>query len=252
MGGLSDKEADELRLAENYMREDLKPMEAARYFERMIRDHAHTEADLGALIDRSESFVSNHLRVLREPFLCEQVETRFLTFSAALELLGTRPDPASQPWEYDQWKRTFGAKSSSDNGLSSKEIRQLKKASTVTGEKAGALEERHESAKGDAVLSNATSVPIISEASALSESFEPSGVVLLPEVMPPSSLSISKSTDQATNAREGSSSITLTGRSDEILKLSKGLRVMLAAFRAGKAVTISACDVKSLVYVPED
>jgi len=120
---IDDRQAREIMLPENAMREDPNPMEVADFIEGMKRDFDYKEKQIGAIIDKSESYVSNVLRVFREPFLREMVQSGKTTFSLALELLAIRPNPLTEPAEYQKW-RTFGAKSSAIS--SSKAIRRLR------------------------------------------------------------------------------------------------------------------------------
>jgi ParB/RepB/Spo0J family partition protein len=125
---LDDRQTREIMLVENEARLDPNPMDIAEHIEGMVQDYGYLEKEIAAMIDKSEPYVSNVLRVFREPFLREMVRSGKITFSAALELLTIRPDPLTEPSEYQNWK-TFGAKSSEMGG--SKAIRRKRQGKSV-------------------------------------------------------------------------------------------------------------------------
>jgi len=125
---LDDRQAREIMLVENEAREDPNPMDIAEHIEGMVQDYGYLEKGIAAMIDKSEPYVSNVLRVFREPFLREMVRSGKITFSAALELLTIRPDPLTEPSEYQNWM-TFGAKSSEMGG--SKAIRRRRQGKSM-------------------------------------------------------------------------------------------------------------------------
>lgn len=64
---LSDREALELALTENLLREDLNPMEVARGLEALQTRHALTHEEIAARLGVNRSTVTNTLRLLRLP-----------------------------------------------------------------------------------------------------------------------------------------------------------------------------------------
>jgi ParB family chromosome partitioning protein len=64
---LSDREAVELALTENLLREDLNPMEVARGLEALQSKHALTHEEIAAHLGINRSTVTNTLRLLRLP-----------------------------------------------------------------------------------------------------------------------------------------------------------------------------------------
>jgi ParB-like nuclease domain len=64
--GLSDEAAFRLSLIENVQRENLTPMEEARSYKRLSRA-GHTQADIGKMVSKSQSYVAHKLRLLTTP-----------------------------------------------------------------------------------------------------------------------------------------------------------------------------------------
>lgn len=64
---LDDAEGFELALVENIQRADLNPIEEAEGFQRLISDFGHSQEQLGKLVHKSRSHVSNLLRLLELP-----------------------------------------------------------------------------------------------------------------------------------------------------------------------------------------
>jgi ParB family chromosome partitioning protein len=64
---VSDRDALEVALVENIQRQDLTPLEEAEGYQRLIREFAHTQEDLGRSLGRSRSHVANMLRLLTLP-----------------------------------------------------------------------------------------------------------------------------------------------------------------------------------------
>jgi ParB family chromosome partitioning protein len=63
----SDAEALEIALIENIQRSDLRPLEEAEGFQRLIDDHGHTQDAIAGAIGKSRSHVANTLRLLALP-----------------------------------------------------------------------------------------------------------------------------------------------------------------------------------------
>jgi ParB family chromosome partitioning protein len=64
---LTDSESLALALIENIQREDLNPVEAARAYQRLINEFGFTQMDLADEIGKSQSAISNTLRLLTLP-----------------------------------------------------------------------------------------------------------------------------------------------------------------------------------------
>jgi len=64
---VEDLEAFELALVENLHRADLNPMEEAEAYQRLLKEHGHTQDQLAARLGRDRSTVANTLRLLRLP-----------------------------------------------------------------------------------------------------------------------------------------------------------------------------------------
>jgi len=77
---LDEKKAFRLSLVENVQRSNLTPMEEARSYRRLV-DDGHTQAQIGKMIGRGQSYVAHKLRLLRTP----PPMTRFLETAALTE-----------------------------------------------------------------------------------------------------------------------------------------------------------------------
>jgi len=64
---ISDKEALEIALIENLLRENLSAIEEAEGFERLIMEFSHTQDALSKVVGKSRSQISNTLRLLTLP-----------------------------------------------------------------------------------------------------------------------------------------------------------------------------------------
>lgn len=64
---LDDAAAFEIALVENIQRADLNPIEEAEGFQRLMRDHGHTQEGLGKIVGKARSHVANLLRLLDLP-----------------------------------------------------------------------------------------------------------------------------------------------------------------------------------------
>jgi ParB family chromosome partitioning protein len=64
---LSDADTLEFAIVENIQRQDLNAIEEAVSYQRLIRDFAHTQEELGKLVAKSRSHVANMLRLLDLP-----------------------------------------------------------------------------------------------------------------------------------------------------------------------------------------
>jgi ParB family chromosome partitioning protein len=86
---LTEQAAFEAALVENLQREDLNPVETARAFERLVREHAHTQDTIAKRVGKDRSTVSNALRLLKLPeAVLALVETGELSEGHGRALLG--------------------------------------------------------------------------------------------------------------------------------------------------------------------
>lgn len=61
----TSKDAFLLALVENLQREDLDPVEQARAFDRLVREHGMTQEDVAKRVGKNRTTVSNSLRILK-------------------------------------------------------------------------------------------------------------------------------------------------------------------------------------------
>lgn len=81
---LDDAKTDELRMAENLYREDVNPVDEARYIRRMIDVHACEPAQLASMTGKSEAYLRGRYEILDfPPYLVEAVEKGELGLTAA-------------------------------------------------------------------------------------------------------------------------------------------------------------------------
>lgn len=79
----------EVALVENLQREDLNPLEEARAYRALVRDHKLTQAEISSRVGRSRTAVANTLRLLDLPRAVQElVESGQLPMGHARALLG--------------------------------------------------------------------------------------------------------------------------------------------------------------------
>jgi ParB family chromosome partitioning protein len=84
----SDQEALEIGLIENIQRSDLRPLEEADAFQRLIDEYGHTQELVGQVVGKSRSYVANSLRLLSLPVRArEYLEAGIITAGHARALL---------------------------------------------------------------------------------------------------------------------------------------------------------------------
>lgn len=92
---LSDREALEVALLENVQRQDLRPLEEAEGYRRLIDEFAHTQEELAKALGKSRSHIANLIRLLSLPLpLRTMLEDGRLSAGHARALLAAR-DPAA-------------------------------------------------------------------------------------------------------------------------------------------------------------
>ncbi|KGB27913.1 chromosome partitioning protein ParB [Candidatus Liberibacter solanacearum] len=64
---IDDKHSLEIAIVENVQRKDLNPLEEALGYEQLISEYGYTQNDLGSIIGKSRSHISNILRILKLP-----------------------------------------------------------------------------------------------------------------------------------------------------------------------------------------
>jgi len=83
-----DAKSDFLKLHENVMREDMNPIDTARVLSRMIKEYGLSHGQVAKMLNRSDAWVSQHLRLLSAPKeLVEAVEDGKMSFTVARELV---------------------------------------------------------------------------------------------------------------------------------------------------------------------
>jgi ParB family chromosome partitioning protein len=86
---LTESKAFEAALVENLQREDLNPLETARAFQRLMKDHHHTQETLAQLVGKDRSSVANALRLLKLPeSVTDLIESKELSEGHGRALLG--------------------------------------------------------------------------------------------------------------------------------------------------------------------
>ena len=86
---IDDKQALELALVENVQRQDLLPLEEATGYQRLIEEFDYTQEELGNIVGKSRSHVTNLLRLLSLPDeIKEMLDKSELTMGHARALIG--------------------------------------------------------------------------------------------------------------------------------------------------------------------
>ncbi len=92
---IADKDVMEMSIVENVQRKDLKPLEEAQAYRRLLGEFGYTQDDLARTVGKSRSHITNLLRLLSLP---EEVKNMLnegqLTMGHARALLGC-PEPAA-------------------------------------------------------------------------------------------------------------------------------------------------------------
>lgn len=80
----SDERADELRMAENLYREDINPVDEARYIHKMVEEHNVEPAQLAEMTGKSEAYLMARYELLEyPPYLIEAIEKEQIGLTAA-------------------------------------------------------------------------------------------------------------------------------------------------------------------------
>src|ERR1051326_7594596 len=99
---ISNEQAMEITIVENLQREDLKPMEQARAFERLSREFGLTQEQIAARTGKDRASIANFIRLLKLPDgLQDALESGAISFGHGKVLLGL----AGFPEQLDQAAR---------------------------------------------------------------------------------------------------------------------------------------------------
>ena len=94
---LGEREALELALTENLLREDLSPLEVARSFDALQQKYSLSHEDIADRMGLNRSTVTNTLRLLRLPAAVqEMLNNREITHGHARALLGLQSETAQR------------------------------------------------------------------------------------------------------------------------------------------------------------
>ncbi|HYW16027.1 MAG TPA: ParB/RepB/Spo0J family partition protein [Allosphingosinicella sp.] len=123
-----DAETLEVALLENIQRRDLNALEEAEGYRRLINEYGHTQEELGKLVSKSRSHISNLMRLLDLPEKVRNlVETGQLSMGHARALIG-----ASDPEGL--------ARDAVERGLSVRQVEKLARFGKPGRERQGRLE----------------------------------------------------------------------------------------------------------------
>ncbi len=86
---MDDREAMQIALIENIQRADLSPMEEAEGYYRLITEFGHTQEELGDIMGKSRSAITNAMRLLQLPTaIREKIHYGKISAGHARQLLG--------------------------------------------------------------------------------------------------------------------------------------------------------------------
>jgi ParB family chromosome partitioning protein len=141
---VDDRVALEIAIVENVQRSDLNPIEEAEGYDRLMRDHNYTQAELGQVIGKSRSHVANTLRLLKlPPAIRDMIQEGALSAGHARALV-TVENPVTL------------AKRIIDEGLSVRQTEALaqkheESAAVASGKNSGGSARRHKDADTEAL-----------------------------------------------------------------------------------------------------
>lgn len=85
--GVDEKEADFLKMHENYFRENINPVDEGKYFIRLHEKHGLAYNEIARLCTRSDGYVLNRVQLLQaDEMILAALEGQQLSFSQALEI----------------------------------------------------------------------------------------------------------------------------------------------------------------------
>jgi|SRR5579872_1729907 len=121
---LNDQQAAIATLVENLDREEVPPMDTAKFIsEYLISELGMTQDAVAKALGKDEGTVSNWLRVYNDPILREAVDKKTHTVSSALEVLAAEPKDNMTDEERAAWKKSFVNKTAK---MSESRIRKMK------------------------------------------------------------------------------------------------------------------------------
>jgi ParB family chromosome partitioning protein len=91
---VDNRTALELAIIENVQRADLNPVEEAQGYQQLIDEHGYSQADLGQVIGKSRSHVTNTLRLLKLPDMVHDMLINGTLSAGHARTLVTADDPA--------------------------------------------------------------------------------------------------------------------------------------------------------------
>jgi len=85
---MDEKSADLVKLHENFFREDVNPVDEARFFVKLHEKHGLAYNEVARLCSRSDSYVLNRVQLLQsDPRVLSALEAHLINFSQALEIV---------------------------------------------------------------------------------------------------------------------------------------------------------------------
>ena len=90
---VGDRQALELAIIENVQRSDLNAMDEAFGYQQLIREHNYNQMELGQVIGKSRSHVTNTLRLLKLPAIVRGMVSEALLSAGHARALVTANDP---------------------------------------------------------------------------------------------------------------------------------------------------------------
>jgi len=90
---IDDSTTAELALIENIQRQDLNPIEEAEGYRQLIKQHGHTQDNVGRIVHKSRSHVTNLLRLLNLPEFVRQSLMRGDISMGHARAVATASDP---------------------------------------------------------------------------------------------------------------------------------------------------------------
>jgi len=87
VSNLTDEQVDGVRLDENLVREDLNPVDTARYLERIMIKYNLTGEEIAARIGRTRAYISQLMQLLhKDPVILNMVEQDKIGYTVAREI----------------------------------------------------------------------------------------------------------------------------------------------------------------------
>jgi len=88
-----DLDKDEISLIENIQREDLKILEEANAYQKLIEKNGYTHEGLSKIVGKSRSHITNLLRILSlDPYFVDLLNKGILSMGHARALVGKKPE----------------------------------------------------------------------------------------------------------------------------------------------------------------